>query len=132
MAGERRREHGIDAHPAAIDGGAGRAHIRMRRRSTGDVWVDAKLLQVEEWVTEARQLEARRARLRDARPPRRGVRVWLAAALLAASERLLGPSGTRESAAPDSAGGAVAARSQSVCPHCRRSRPEVGGHPVTS
>ena len=132
MACERSREHGIDEHQAAIHEGAARAHIRMRRHSTGDVWTDAKLLQAEELMAEARQLTARRALLRDARPPRRGVRVWVGAVLLAAGERLLGPFGRRESGAPDSASGALPDRSQSVCPLCRRARPGVGGHAVAS
>ena len=132
MAGERRREHGIDEHRAAVPEGAARTRIRMRRHSTGDIWMDAKLLQVEERMADARRLAARRARLRAAGPPRRGVRVRLAAVLLVASERLLGPFGTRESATSDPSGGAVAAPSEGACPQCRRARPEVGGHPVAS
>ena len=132
MACERSREHGIDEHQAAIHEGAARAHIRMRRHSTGDVWMDAKLLRAEELMAEARQCTARRPLLRDVRLPRRGVRVWVGAVLLAASERLLGPFGRLESGAPDSAGGAVADRSQGACPLCRRARPGLGGHPVAS
>ena len=61
-----------------------------RRRSTGDVWTDARLLQAEERVAEARAFAARRALLRDLRPPRRGARVWLGSLLLALGHRLLG------------------------------------------
>ena len=63
----------------------------VSRRSTGDVWTDAKLLQAEELVAEARAFAARRVLLRDSRPPRRRVRVWLGSLLLAAGHRLLGP-----------------------------------------
>jgi hypothetical protein len=38
----------------------------------------------------ARAFTARRALLRDSRPPRRGVRVWLGSFLLAVGHRLLG------------------------------------------
>src|SRR5581483_8072312 len=61
-----------------------RGRSTMRRHWTGDVWVDASLLRGEELIAEARARAARRARLRDARPPRHGVRVWLGSALLAA------------------------------------------------
>jgi hypothetical protein len=62
----------------------------MKRHVTGDVWTDAKLLQAEELVAEARAFTARRALVRDSRPPRRGVRVWLGSFLLAVGHRLLG------------------------------------------
>ena len=71
----------------------------MKRYLTGDVWVDARLLHAEERMAEARAFTARRALLRDSRPSRRGVRVWLASFLLAAGYRLLG-------SAPSSAGSA--------------------------
>jgi hypothetical protein len=61
----------------------------MKRHFTGDVWTDAKLLHAEERVAEARAFTARWALLRDSRPPRRGVRVWLRSLLLAAGHRLL-------------------------------------------
>ena len=44
----------------------------MRRFWTGDVWVDAKLLQAEERAAEARAYTARRALLRAARGSRSG------------------------------------------------------------
>jgi len=62
----------------------------VSRRWTGDVWTDAKLLQADELVAEARAFAARRALLRDPRPPRRPVRAWLGSLLLAAGHRLLG------------------------------------------
>jgi hypothetical protein len=62
----------------------------MKRHVTGDIWTDAKLLQAEERMAQARAFTARRALLRDSRPPRRGVRVWLGSFLLAAGHRLLG------------------------------------------
>jgi hypothetical protein len=62
----------------------------MKRPSTGDVWTDVKLLQAEERMAAARAFTARRALLRDSRPPRRGVRVWLGSFLLAVGHRLLG------------------------------------------
>jgi acyl-coenzyme A thioesterase PaaI-like protein len=62
----------------------------VKRNVTGDLWADAKLLQAEERVAEARAFTARRALLRDSRPPRRGVRVWLGSFLLAVGHRLLG------------------------------------------
>ena len=61
----------------------------MKRHFTGDGWTDAKLLQVEERVAEARAFAARRALLRDSRLPRRGVRVRLGSFLLAVGHRLL-------------------------------------------
>jgi hypothetical protein len=73
----------------------------MRRHWTGDVWVDASLLRGEELIAEARARAARRARLRDARPPRHGVRVWLGSALLAAGHRLLRPAPTGAMRAPE-------------------------------
>jgi hypothetical protein len=62
----------------------------MKHHWTGHVWIDAKLLQAEERVAEARASTARRALLRDSQPPRRGVRVWLGSFLLAVGHRLLG------------------------------------------
>jgi hypothetical protein len=62
----------------------------MKRHMTGDVWADAKLLQADELVAEARASTARRALVRSSRPPRRGVRVRLGAFLLAVGHRLLG------------------------------------------
>jgi hypothetical protein len=62
----------------------------MKRHVTGDVWTDAKLLQAEERMAEARAFVARRALLRGSRPPRRSVRVWLGSFLLAVGHRLLG------------------------------------------
>jgi hypothetical protein len=62
----------------------------MKRQVTGDLWTDAKLLQAEERLAEARAITAQRALLRDSRPPRRGVRVWLGSVLLALGHRLLG------------------------------------------
>jgi hypothetical protein len=61
----------------------------MKRPVTGDIWADVKLLQAEERMAEARAFAARRTLLRDPRPPRRGVRVWLGFLLLAAGHRLL-------------------------------------------
>jgi hypothetical protein len=61
----------------------------MKRRFAGDVWTDPKLLQAEMRVAEARAFTARRALLRDAPPPRRGVRVRLGSVLLAVGHRLL-------------------------------------------
>ena len=69
----------------------------MKRHFTGDLWADAKLLQAEERTATARDFTARRALIRDSRPPRRGARIWLGAALVAVGHRLLGP-------APRSAG----------------------------
>jgi len=50
----------------------------VRRYSIGDAWTEACLLKAEEALEEARARSARRARLREDRPPRRPVRVWLA------------------------------------------------------
>ena len=61
----------------------------VKRPSTGDIWADTRLLQAEERMAEARALAARRALLRDPRPPGRGVRIWLGSLLLAAGHRLL-------------------------------------------
>ncbi len=60
----------------------------MKRYLTGDVWADAKLLHAEERMAEARAFAARRALVRDSRPPRRGGRVWLGSFLLAVGHRL--------------------------------------------
>jgi hypothetical protein len=62
----------------------------IKRYSTGDIWADARLLHAEERMAAARVIAAHRALLRDARPRRRGARVWLGACLLAAGHRLLG------------------------------------------
>jgi hypothetical protein len=62
----------------------------MRTYQTGDSWTEAYLLRAEERVAEARVFSARRALLRDARPPRRPARVWLGSVLLVAGHRLLG------------------------------------------
>jgi hypothetical protein len=62
-----------------------------KRFSTGDVWVDAMLLQAEERMAKARARPARRAVLRSSRPPRPGVRVWVGSLLLAVGQRLCGP-----------------------------------------
>jgi hypothetical protein len=69
----------------------------MKRHFTGDVWADAKLLQAEERAAEARAFTAQRVLLRDSRPPRHSVRIWLGSFLLAVGHRLLG-------SAPSSAG----------------------------
>jgi hypothetical protein len=69
----------------------------MKRPVTGDVWTDARLLHAEELVAAARAAAARRALLRNPRPPRRRVRVRLGALLLAVGHRLVGD-------APGSAG----------------------------
>jgi hypothetical protein len=73
----------------------------MKRRFTGDIWADAKLLHAEELAAEARVRVARRALLRDSRPPRRRARVWLGSLLLAAGHRLL--DSVPRSAGPDPA-----------------------------
>ena len=91
----------------------------MGRRFTGDVWTDAKLLQAEERIAAAHRVAARRALLRDSCSPRRGVRVWLGAALLVAGWRLVGSLASPEPGAADSAGGARSDRSRSACPLCR-------------
>jgi hypothetical protein len=62
----------------------------MKVYRTGDIWADAKLLHAEERMAEARAFAARRALLRESRRPRRGLRVWLGAFLLAVGHRLLG------------------------------------------
>ena len=61
----------------------------MRTYRIGDPRVEAYLLKAEETLAEARAFTARRALLRDARPPRRPARVWLGAVLLAVGHRLL-------------------------------------------
>jgi len=61
----------------------------MRTYRIGDPRVEAYLLKAEETLAEARAFTARRALLRDARPPRRAARVWLGAVLLAVGHRLL-------------------------------------------
>src|SRR5262249_60953722 len=62
----------------------------MRTYRTGDSWTDAYLIRADERMAEACAYVARRALLRDARPPRRPARVWLGSILLAAGHRLLG------------------------------------------
>jgi len=62
----------------------------MSRFHIGDPWVGAHLLRAEEMFAEARAFTARRALLRDARPPRRLARVWLGSVLLVIGHRLLG------------------------------------------
>ena len=61
----------------------------MRTYRVGDPWTEAHLLRAEDQLAEARAYVARRALLRDARPPRRPARVWLGSVLLAAGQRLL-------------------------------------------
>jgi hypothetical protein len=61
----------------------------MRTYRIGDPRVEAYLLRAEEIVAEARTFSARRALLRDVRPPRRSARVWLGTVLLAVGRRLL-------------------------------------------
>jgi hypothetical protein len=61
----------------------------MRTYRSGDLWTEAGLLRVEEMLADARAVTARRALLREARFPRRTVRVWLGTALLAVARRLL-------------------------------------------
>jgi hypothetical protein len=61
----------------------------MRTYRSGDLWTDAGLLRVEEMLAEARAVTARRAALRETRPLRRAMRVWLGTALLAVARRLL-------------------------------------------
>jgi hypothetical protein len=61
----------------------------MRTHRIGDPRVEAYLLRAEDQLAEARAFSARRALLRDARPPRRPARVWLGSILLAAGRRLL-------------------------------------------
>ncbi len=73
----------------------------MRRYWTGDVWVDASLLRGEALMAEARAMAARRALLRDARSPRRGLRIRLGAALLAVAHRLLGSAPAAAIRAPE-------------------------------
>jgi hypothetical protein len=61
----------------------------MRTHRSGDIWTEACLLRVEEMLAEARAFTADRARVREARPPRRTVRLWLGSVLLAVAHRLL-------------------------------------------
>lgn len=91
----------------------------MKRHVTGDVWTDAKLLRAEELVAEARASTARRALRWDSRPPRRGVRVWLGAVLLAMSQRLLGSLAGRDPEAGDSSDRALFRGDRATCPVCR-------------
>ena len=61
----------------------------MRTYRIGDPRTEAYLLRAEEVLAEARAFSARRALLRDARPPRRRARAWLGSILLAVGHRLL-------------------------------------------
>jgi hypothetical protein len=61
----------------------------MRMYHIDDPRTEAYLLKVEEMLAEARAFSARRALLRDARPPRRKARVWLGSILLVVGHRLL-------------------------------------------
>jgi hypothetical protein len=61
----------------------------MRRYSTGDAWTEACLVRAEEAMEDARARSARRALLRQLRPPRRTARVRLGFLLLAIGHRLL-------------------------------------------
>ena len=61
----------------------------MRTYPIGDPRTEALLLRAEEVIAEARAFSARRAIVRDARPPRRGARVWLGSVLLAIGHWLL-------------------------------------------
>jgi hypothetical protein len=61
----------------------------MRTYRAGDPRVEAYLLRAEGTLAEARAFTARRALVRDARPPRRPARVWLGSVLLALGQRLL-------------------------------------------
>ena len=101
--------------------GAGRGRDLMRPRFTGDVWTDAKLLQAEELMVEAREFAACRALLPAIRPARRGVRMWIGTVLLAAGRRLLGSFPKVEHGAKHSAGETGSARVPSACPVCRSS-----------
>ena len=97
--------------------GAGRGRDLVRPRFTGDVWTDAKLLQAEELMVEAREVAARRALLRGIRPPGRGVRNWIGAVLLAAGRRVLGSFAGQEPGTSESADRSD--RKRSACPVCR-------------
>jgi hypothetical protein len=66
----------------------------MRRHFTGDLWVDAHLVQRDERLAEARAIAAQRALRRGSRPPRRRLRRWLGVFLLAVAHRLLGSAPT--------------------------------------
>jgi hypothetical protein len=59
----------------------------MRRYGVGDVWTEASLLKAEEALERARAASARRALVREAGPPRRLVRAWLASLRLALGRR---------------------------------------------
>jgi hypothetical protein len=63
----------------------------MQAHRSGDFWTDAGLLRVEEMLAEGRASTAQRALVRETRPPRRPVRVWLGSVLLAVAHRLLEP-----------------------------------------
>jgi hypothetical protein len=63
----------------------------MRRQYIHDPAVQAQLIRAEEVLEEARAFTARRALLRDARPPRRRARVWLGSVLITLGRRLLDP-----------------------------------------
>ena len=62
----------------------------MRTYRIGDPWTEAHLLRAEDQLAEARTYVARRALLREARAPRRPVRMWLGSVLVAVGNRLLG------------------------------------------
>jgi hypothetical protein len=61
----------------------------MREYRYGDLRDETYLLRTEALHLEARAFPARQALPRDARSPRRRVRVWLGSVLLAAGHRLL-------------------------------------------
>ena len=61
----------------------------MRTYRVGDAWTEACLLKAQEALEEARASSARRACLREARPPRRPARVWLGWVLVTVGYRLL-------------------------------------------
>jgi hypothetical protein len=72
----------------------------MRTYRIGDLRTEAYLLKAEEAMAEARAFSARRALLRDARPPRRKARVWLGCLLLAVGHHLLQSVPDPEASAP--------------------------------
>jgi hypothetical protein len=63
----------------------------MRWQFVNDPVVHAQLIRAEEVLEQARAFTARRALLRDARPPRRRARVWLGSVLITLGRRLLDP-----------------------------------------
>ena len=80
-----------DAHRSRRAHGRRARGAVMRTDRSGDLWTEACLLRVEEMLADARAFNAQRALLRDARSPRRTVRVWLGSVLLAVAHRLLQP-----------------------------------------